>query len=175
MSEAKNLGRFTMADDQAKLHNEQAGLKWRGSANAHTKEIERSYRGRLVRALEGMGIGPVAVTGENDPVDLYIDGKAIEIKIARARERPRGDGFKPRPEYYQALLWDHANGHFLDGDLVVMICVDRSDRLWPFVIPRAAIEKRRTIEITSAPENYQGRWAPYLGRLDLLQAKGVES
>lgn len=171
----ENLERFEMADQQARLHLEQEGLKWAVRlAYENTKEIERHYRARLIRALERMGIGPIAVAGENDPVDLYIGevGQGVELKVARARERPRADHSRPRAEYYQGLLWDRGNGHYLNGDLLILLCVDPEDHLWPFVVPRDKLGNRRTIEITSAPAKYRGQWAPFLGRLDLLKRGG---
>ena len=158
------LHRFRMKDDQALLHEAQDRLKWR-VANAHrqSKEIEAHYRARLVRALEASGVGPIGVANSNDSVDLFIAGHAVELKVCRAREK---DGRKP--EIYQALLHDPGNRHNLNGDLVLVLCIDYDDRLWPYVIPRKRVGSRRTVEITSHPTRYRGQWRPYLGAFDFF-------
>lgn len=173
-----NAGRFQMLDDQAMLHGELDSLRW-VFGRERTKEVETHYSGRLIRGLEALGIGPIAVNGANDPTDLSIAGLAVEVKIARARERPRPDG-QNRAEYYQALLWEpkteKRSRRVLNGSVVILVCVDLDDRLWPFVIPRSAIGSRRTLEITSSPDRYGGQWARFLGAFDFLQKReGVES
>jgi hypothetical protein len=117
-----------------------------------------------VRELERRGIGPVAVAGANDPVDLFVAGHAVELKVARAGEHPNGRT-KTR---FQGLLRDPGNRHRLNGDLVVLLCVDREDRLWPYVIPRLLLGQRRTVEATSRPSRYRGQWAPFLEAYDYL-------
>lgn len=172
-----NAARFQIVDDQAKLHNEFESLRW-VKGRERTKEVESHYSGRLIRALEALGIEPIAVNGANAPVDLSVAGWAVEVKIARARERPRAGG-KDRAEYYQALLWEprtEARGRrrVLNGEIVIVVCVDPEDRLWPFVIPRCAIGSRRTIEITSRPDRYAGQWARFLGAFDYLREQPKE-
>lgn len=156
-------GRFAMLDAEARLHMEHDAAKWRMAyATKHSKEVERHYRARLVRGLEMLGIGPVAVMGENDPVDLLIAGWACELKVARARAKDH------KKEVYQALMHDRKNGHRLSGDVVILLCVDRKDRLWPYLIPRAAVGERRTVEVTSHPQRYRGQWQQYLEAWDVL-------
>jgi hypothetical protein len=142
------------------LRQEQAHQRW--STPADTKTVEAHYRARLVRVLERRGIGPVAVRPENDPVDLDIAGYPVELKVARAHAHPAGG----KPTRFQALLRDHGNGHHLNGEFVILLCVDREDRLYPFVIPTGLLASQRTLEITSHPERYTGKWAPYLRAWD---------
>lgn len=159
------MDRFAMPDDQARLHGDQERLKWRvARAFANTHDIERHYRARLIWMLEAESIGPIAVQGEQNGFDLLIAGYAVELKIARARARPRADGSPSaiRPEYYQALMQDLKNHHHLNGQVVIVVCVDRGDQLWPYVIPRQAVGSRRTIEISSHPTAYKGQWATWL-------------
>ena len=162
--------RFQFFDDQAKLHDGQESLRW-AQGRDKAKEAERYYTGRLVRGLEALGIGPVGVNGANDGTDISVAGWAVEVKIARARERPRRHG-QDRAEYYQALLWEPKTAkrgrRILHGSFVILACVDLEDRLWPFVIPRSAIGSRRTLEISSRPDRYTGQWARFLGAFDYL-------
>lgn len=169
------MASFQMFDDLARLHNDQARLKWVGDRSA-TKLIEGFYTDRLIRWLESEGLGPVKKNGPNAPVDLVVNGLEVEVKIAIARSRPRpeSEGSGVRPEFYQALLWEPKTGsrrgrRVLNGSIVIVVCVDPSDRLWPFVIPRDRIGSRRTVEITSSPARYRGRWAPFLGAFDYLR------
>lgn len=162
---------FKMKDDLANLHEEHDCERWRlAYANRYSKEVEGHYRGRLVAGLEALGLGPVEVCGANDPIDLVVGGHAVELKVTRATEKTKGG--KTRREYYQALLHDPGNRHNLNGDLVIVLCVDRADRLWPFVIPRLLIGSRRTVEITSHPKDYRGQWARYLEAWALLGPMG---
>jgi len=143
--------------DIERMHDyEQKQLKWK-MPQALSKVVEKHYRARFVRVLEARGIGPVAVCGANDPVDLLIAGHAVELKVCRSRRKRDRCG-----EYYQALLHDVSNNHRLNGDLVVVLCVNREDELYPYIIPRRVLGARRTVEITSAPGRYGGQWAGYL-------------
>jgi len=145
----------------ARMHNyEQKQLKWIVYSPALSKQVEGHYRARFIRLMEVYDVGPVAVCGANDPVDLLIAGQSVELKVCRVRRKRR------RGEYYQALLYDLSNRHHLNGDLVVMLCVNREDELYPYIIPRRAVGARRTLEITSSPEEYSGQWAKYLNAFE---------
>jgi hypothetical protein len=133
-------------------------------ANRYSKEVERHYCARLVRLLECHDLGPIVVTGGNDPVDLIIAGIPVELKVSRAYPDPQS-GIKTR---YQALLRDPKNHHYLNGDVLIFLTVDPADRLHPFVIPRCVLGNRRKITITSHPETYTGQWTPYLRAYEYL-------
>lgn len=153
-------------DQLAKLFEEIERGHWKTAySNHYSKEVERHYRARLVRLLEQHGIGPIAVCPENDPVDLLINGYAVELKVARAHPQPSG-GKKNR---FQALLRDANNGHHLNGDYIILLAVTADDQLHPFIIPTGHVGDRKTIEITSEPTRYHGQWAPYLGAYDYLR------
>lgn len=146
---------------------DQERAKWAVAyAKHHSKEVERHYRARLVRGLDCMGIGPMAVMGENDPFDLIIAGHPCELKVARARAKDH------KLQVYQASIHDPAHRHKLNGDIVIVLCVDHKDRLWPYVIPRAEVGGRRTVEITSHPRRYRGQWHPYLEAWGQLRGYG---
>lgn len=139
-------------------------------ANRYSKDVERHYCARLVGLLEDLDLGPVAVTGGNDPVDLIIAGIPVELKVSRAHRHP----CQPGKIRYQALLRDPKNHHYLNGSILILLAVDPDDRLFPFVIPRAALGARRTIEITSHPLAYSGQWRPYFHAFHYLQPAGED-
>jgi hypothetical protein len=152
-------------DELRRLHDEQEQLLWRVAYhNGYSKEVEAHYRARFVRELERRGLGPVAVAQPNDPVDLFVAGHAVELKVAREGKHP----YSETKRRFQGLLRDPGNRHRLNGDLVVLLCVDRDDRLWPYVIPRLLLGNRRTVEVTSHPRDYRGQWAPFLEAYDYL-------
>lgn len=158
-------GRFTMMDQEVLLHSEQDRARWRVAyAVQDSKAVEAHYMARLIRGLDALGIGPVARMGNNDPVDLTVAGHAVEVKIARARAKDR------HLEVYQGSLHDPNKRHTLNGSVVILVCVDKADRLWPYVIPRRALGDRRTIEITSHPKRYGGQWRQYLEAWQYLGA-----
>lgn len=146
---------------------EQKTLKWKMYSPAFSKVVEAHYRARFIRVLEANGVGPVAVCGANDPVDLHIGGHPVELKVCRPRRKKDRSG-----EYYQALLHDVSNRHHLNGDLVVVLCVNREDELYPYIIPRRLLGARRTVEITSAPGAYSGQWAGYLDAYEHFNGGG---
>lgn len=168
-----------MIDEQRFFTNldiEEQRQRW--ATPQDTKSVERHYRARLIRMMEGLGIGSIAVCGANDPVDLLVaapsgrDGVrsyAVELKVSRAARQSNGR----HTQRYQALL--QGNGHHLNGDLVIFLCVDPEDRLWPFVIPTALVAGQATLAVTSHPRTYQGRWAPFLGAFDYFRGGDVST
>lgn len=156
-----------IAVHQDQLHFDQS-YRFRFQPGDDTKQIERQYRPAILDLLRAAGIPrlQIGVCGANAPVDLVVNGHLVEVKIARNRRKARGNGH--RPFYFQALLRDHNNHHYLNGNYVLLICVLETE-LCPFVIPVTAVGQRRTIEITSHPFTYAGQWAPYRGAFHLLR------
>lgn len=113
--------------------------------------------------LDQIGIGPVGVRPANDPVDLDVAGHPVELKVSRAHAQPSGR----KTTRFQAEL--RGKRHGLNGNLLILLCVDRDDRLWPYIIPVRELADQRTIEITSHPTRYRGKWRRYLRAWDLLQ------
>lgn len=165
-------GRFTMKDQQCLLHEDQEAQKWRVAyVPAMATTVETYYRARVVRALEALGLGPVESLNHTAPADLVINGIECELKVARARRKTNGGhrGSPRRAEYYMGLLHDPAKRRHLSGEVLIMLCVDYADLLWPFVVPRLIVGNRRTFEISSHPATYAGQWAPFLEALDYLK------
>jgi len=132
----------------------------------HTKEVETQYRPIAIKLLRLAGIPDLAigVCGANAPTDLIVNGHPVELKISRPRKKRR------RKLYFQFLLRDHDNRHHLNGNFVYCLCV-LDATYCPFIIPVGKVGNRRTIEITSDPFTYTGRWAIYRGAFDLLKDK----
>jgi len=153
---------------QCRIHVDQEPWRERYQPR-HATEVERYYRGRFVKTAKAVGLGPVKVCRPNSPFDLVISGHACELKVCRARAKSKGRRGGRVAEVYQGLIHDPAKRRHLNGDVVIVLCVDYMDRLWPFVVPRLLVGDRRTIEITSHPTNYAGQWAPYLAAFDYLR------
>ncbi len=149
-----------------RLHAEFAELerKYRYLVGSHnSKAVERGYRPVAIRLLREAGIPDlrIHVCGNNDPVDLIVNGLAVELKIARdSRKRPG--------PYFRFLLRDHNNNHYLNGHYLYLLCVYDST-CCAFIIPTERVGKRRTIEITSDPFTYGGQWAMYRNAFDYLR------
>lgn len=136
---------------------------------ADTQAVEQRYKPHVLALLRAAGFPDlqVGVCRARDPVDLVVNGHPVELKIARPRRKAGYNGQR-RSLYFQALLRDPHNGHHLNGDFVLLVCVLEAE-ICPFVIPIAALGERRTVEITSDPFTYAGQWARYRGRFDLLR------
>lgn len=139
-----------------------AVARWARWASPPAEEPDdRKVMGRQVERLAADLIAdrgwPVQMAGGNEAWDVWAGGAKVEIKAARWYTNGEYGG------RYQAMI---RNGQ---ADLVVMACVD-DDQVWAwFLIPAAVIGKRRNIAISSLdPRAYQGQWARYLERWDLV-------
>jgi len=136
-----------------------------------TKAVERQYKPYALALLQAAGFDllQIGVCGATAPVDLVVNGYQVELKVSRCNSKAASWNGHRREHYYKALLRDHANHHFLNGHFVLLLCVLPTSELCPFVIPTWAVGDRRTIEITSDPFTYNGRWAHYRGAFHLLK------
>jgi len=135
-------------------------------APKHAKEVEQHYLKHLVRLLRAQG-WEVFKMGKNAHWDLTIGRGGhvvrIEVKIARPREKAR------RSEYYQFKL-KSGGSRPVDGDvLIACCCPDGPPSMVCFVIPTEDLGDRATLEITSAPHDYAGRWSKWRGAWGILK------
>lgn len=96
---------------------------------------------------------------QGDPNDINTNKYVIEVKTAN-RTRYRRD----RPEAWQFLL--HKKGHNELGfsDFIVLVLNTEPHRF--YVIPHDALRGKHKVTIPS--ENYQGKYAKYLGAWALI-------
>lgn len=123
---------------------------------------DRKALGRRVERLAAELVAdrgwPVCLTGDQRHWDLWAGGAKVEVKAARWYPAPSGGG------RYQVMI---RNGQ---ADLFLVACVGDDEQVWAwFVIPARAVGARRNIAVTSPdPRAYQGRWARYLERWELV-------
>jgi hypothetical protein len=132
----------------------------------HAKEVEQHYLKHLVRLLRTQG-WTVLEMASNAHWDLTIGRGGhvlrIEVKIARPREKAR------RSEYYQFKL-KSGGARPVDGDVLIACCCPNGPpSMTCFVIPTYQLGTRATLEITSSPDRYTGRWSVWRAAWDVLE------
>lgn len=115
-------------------------------------ELERQVTRRVLPRLAEFG--PVNLTVHNAPFDAYVGGCRVELKAANWTSGNRGGR-------YQCTIRNCA------ADVLVFTVVNGTDH--HYIIPFAAIGRRRQIAITSYDVTaYSGQWAAYLDAWDVL-------
>lgn len=94
-------------------------------------------------------------TAYHCPHDLRIvaGSRGIELEVKTAL-----------PYYSPSMrCWRYQGRIHNRADIFVLICLFEIDQPYYFVIPHAALDRRRNVTVTSRdPRDYAGRWAPYL-------------
>lgn len=119
----------------------------------------------VANKLEALGYNVKHLSDFFDDYDLLVDGQLpVEIKISHRMTRT------VRPGYVRPTYWfDLTNLSRNIGDfLVVLICKDPWDGLYPFVCPSWAFMGRVTVSITSHPYKYRGMYAEYLDAWEMI-------
>lgn len=153
--------------DLARLHYDmQKKARWLYNPRTCTKEIEATYREQAIALMAARGIGPITCRPANGPADLDVAGRLVELKVGRAHPRPG----RRTAHRYQAAIAAPTHRHYLraEVEVVLFLCVDPLDTLWPFIIPARLLVLHHNITINSHPSRYAGRWAPYLHAWDCL-------
>lgn len=119
-----------------------------------SKIFERAVTARLLPLLASYG--PVNLTVDQAPFDVWVAGVRVEIKAANWVSMPGWPG------RYQGTI---RNG---DYDVLLFVAVNGTDH--HFVIPKVAIGRRTQVAITQYQvERYSGQWAAYLEAWDVLR------
>lgn len=131
----------------------------------HSKEVERHYLKHLIRLLQVQGytVLPCASNGHWD-LTVGRDGQVIrvEVKISRPKDKPG------RAAYYQFKL-KSGGSRPVDGDVAICCCCPNGPTsMIPFIVPVEELGGRSTLEITSEPHHYAGRWARWRGAWGVL-------
>lgn len=102
----------------------------------------------------------VVYTGGDAPgaVDFTVDGLTVEVKGSKARR------IGLHRHAFQFLLQCASKGPHVASDLTLLLCVDHiadRERVDTFVIPSERVAECKCITISSAPQDYRGRYAMY--------------
>lgn len=108
-------------------------------------------------------LGKVGIKAtRSKPADIIIEGTLpIEVKTATL-SKYNGKSFG-----YQFCV--DRDGHTsLKGVAIILICVDTTGNTSFFIIPASEVGKRRKLTIGRNPEKYNGLWASYLNRWEVI-------
>lgn len=123
------------------------------------KTDDRMQLGRRVESLAAEALRDrghcVIMTSHKTPYDILAGGARIEIKASRRYPHAKGGG------RYQAAIRNHK------ADVFIMACCDDNEVKGWFILPAAELEGQRTMAIWSDPQNYTGKWAPFLEAWDI--------
>lgn len=118
----------------------------------------------LAQNLEKRGYLVSIAHAEGDLKVISRDGEILSVEVKTARVN--GDGkwqFTLRKYWQGRTCADHRN-----VDFVVLVCVEKTGRLTPFVIPITVLAHRQAVAITSNPRTYGGALAKYRQTLKKL-------
>lgn len=87
---------------------------------------------------------------------VAIDRTTGEKRIVEVKTARRGKDGKWRFTLAKTGHTDHRN-----SDVVMALAVMTSGRVVPYVIPTDVLRDKRTVAITSHPDRYAGRYAPF--------------
>jgi len=117
-----------------------------------THRLAQAAQGRILGKIQRLGY-TAYLTTHKAPFDAWIAGCKAEFKASNWQTKGRR---------YQAHIKNH------QADIVIFDAINGMDHY--FIIPMAAVAPRKTIEITRFHvSQYQGQWAQYLERWDILQ------
>lgn len=138
---------------------QQHGLKWeRWIAN---QLIQRGYKPRIPQNYF------------SDGCDLVLDDLCVEIKAARKTWRKlklANNEFK----YYPRWQWRIHPTMPRDKDWLLVLIAETRAKPYVYLIPGSQVQERPHIQLTSHPEKFNGWFAMYLERwevIDYLQGK----
>lgn len=99
-----------------------------------------------------------------DQFDILVNGVLpVEVKISRSYMR------KVRPGYYSPTwCFDTARVSTQQDYLLLLICEDKFNQFYPYLIASHLAQGRQTISITSHPRSYKGFWANTLNRWSVI-------
>lgn len=87
------------------------------------------------------------------------DGEILRVEVKTAR---------PTAEGYRFCLRRKGKTDFRHADIVVLLCVEPSGQVVPFVMPSRALASKTSIGINKKVREYSGRWATFRQRLESI-------
>ena len=107
--------------------------------------------------LSALGFDVRDCGGFSASFDLYVNDALVEVKAAHKTEHNNGKGtLRARWQFNLSSKRKTSKRYF-----AVLVALDDNDNPSFFFIPGDAITTS-TIQITSAPEKYRGKWSKYL-------------
>lgn len=124
-----------------------------------TKRQKFGLRGELWAKdqLEALGYDVRLISDFFNCYDLIIDDfLPVEVKISRQRRRYIRPGYH-RPNY----SFDVSRIPQDQDSVVILICQDETQALWPYIMPSWFVVDKTRVNITSHPTVFSGRYAGY--------------
>lgn len=99
-----------------------------------------------------------------DKFDILLNGLLpVEVKISRSYMR------KVRPGYYSPTwCFDTARVSHEQDYLLLLICEDKFNQFYPYLVASHLVQSRQTISVTSHPRTYKGFWSNTLNRWSVI-------